>query len=266
MATVMRLTNVLQSSATLGKVAGGTGSRSQSSDGDEAGTVATTDTILSSIFQKGPVVSIGSAQHPNGCEPCVYYCFSKRGCNKGDNCDKCHDLHESKLRKKRESWKKDARTLYRARAAKKTQEVPLEKTTAGLAQIQADQENVAQNQIDSACSPALQTSTENYIQLPVPGVPAYISPAPGLSLVQQSNSERYISPAAPWPAMSEQFGLSPRSVYPSNDVAPLPTSVPKGIDTMPAFHNSSTTAGLIHGHQLLFHGLPDRRVLFIFAR
>jgi hypothetical protein len=76
-------------------------------------------TNVTSIFQQGPGVSAGSAQHPNGCEPCVYYCFSKRGCNQGEACTQCHGFHESKLRKKRAQWKKNVRSSYRERVFKK---------------------------------------------------------------------------------------------------------------------------------------------------
>lgn len=76
-------------------------------------------TNLGSIFLNGPGFSIGSALHPDGCTPCVYYCFSKRGCNKGESCQHCHDTHKSKLRRKREQWKDDVRSLWKTRIAKK---------------------------------------------------------------------------------------------------------------------------------------------------
>lgn len=96
---------------------------------------------LTSIFQFGPAQSNGSSKHPDQCEPCVYYCFSKKGCNKGDACDRCHGFHESKLRKKRERWKKDVRQLYQARVAKKRgTEEPYAETEAGIRQVEESEE------------------------------------------------------------------------------------------------------------------------------
>jgi len=63
-------------------------------------------TVFASIFQNGPAYSVGSAEHPKNCMPCVHYCFSKRrGCNRGDDCSFCHGFHESKLQQKRQRWK-----------------------------------------------------------------------------------------------------------------------------------------------------------------
>lgn len=71
-------------------------------------------TKFASIFQDGPAYSVGSAGHPNDCQPCVHYCFSKRrGCNRGDECTFCHSFHESKLQQKRQRWKGNKKPLSR---------------------------------------------------------------------------------------------------------------------------------------------------------
>lgn len=59
-----------------------------------------------SLQRNGPSLSIGSAQHPAACNPCAFYCFSLRGCRNGEQCTYCHALHESKLKQRREEWKK----------------------------------------------------------------------------------------------------------------------------------------------------------------
>jgi hypothetical protein len=86
-----------------------------SNDQDDSQSTADTDgEDFASIFQNGPAYSLGSANHPNGCEPCVHYCFSKRrGCNRGDDCSFCHNFHESKLQQKRQRWKGNKKPLVK---------------------------------------------------------------------------------------------------------------------------------------------------------
>mmetsp|Transcript_66997 Transcript_66997/g.195882 ORF Transcript_66997/g.195882 Transcript_66997/m.195882 type:complete len:422 (-) Transcript_66997:2-1267(-) len=57
----------------------------------------------------GPQMSTGSAGHPDGCMPCTFYCFTRRGCNRGMECRFCHLTHQSKLQQRREAWKKQQR-------------------------------------------------------------------------------------------------------------------------------------------------------------
>jgi len=48
------------------------------------------------LHRTGQQESLGSTDHPYACRPCSFYCFSKRGCKKGQGCDYCHMLHVSR--------------------------------------------------------------------------------------------------------------------------------------------------------------------------
>mmetsp|Transcript_6422 Transcript_6422/g.18821 ORF Transcript_6422/g.18821 Transcript_6422/m.18821 type:complete len:492 (+) Transcript_6422:184-1659(+) len=61
---------------------------------------------LPTLRKDGPVINSGSTGHPESCKPCAFYCFSLRGCRNGVECAYCHLFHESKLRQRREEWKK----------------------------------------------------------------------------------------------------------------------------------------------------------------
>lgn len=61
-----------------------------------------------SLQRDGPTESLGSADHPD-CKPCAFYCYSLRGCRNGSNCTYCHLFHESKLRQRRDEWKREQR-------------------------------------------------------------------------------------------------------------------------------------------------------------
>lgn len=58
---------------------------------------------------EGPQTSAGSTKHPDQCMPCTFYCFTRRGCNRGADCRFCHLTHQSKLQQRREAWKKQQR-------------------------------------------------------------------------------------------------------------------------------------------------------------
>jgi len=62
-----------------------------------------------SLERNGPQESLGSRQHPEGCKPCAFYCYSLCGCRNGPSCIFCHLFHESKLRQRREEWKRAQR-------------------------------------------------------------------------------------------------------------------------------------------------------------
>lgn len=62
-----------------------------------------------SLQRDGPIANAGSVGHPHECKACAFYCFSLRGCRNGDACTYCHMYHESKLRQRREEWKKSQR-------------------------------------------------------------------------------------------------------------------------------------------------------------
>jgi len=61
------------------------------------------------LHNEGPQTSAGSAGHPEECMPCTFYCFTRRGCNRGLDCRFCHLTHQSKLQQRREAWKKQQR-------------------------------------------------------------------------------------------------------------------------------------------------------------
>lgn len=61
------------------------------------------------LHGEGPQLSTGSAGHPDSCMPCTFYCFTRRGCNRGLECRFCHLTHQSKLQQRREAWKKQQR-------------------------------------------------------------------------------------------------------------------------------------------------------------
>lgn len=61
------------------------------------------------LHTDGPQVSAGSTGHPENCMPCTFYCFTRRGCNRGLECRFCHLTHQSKLQQRREAWKKQQR-------------------------------------------------------------------------------------------------------------------------------------------------------------
>mmetsp|Transcript_71668 Transcript_71668/g.155963 ORF Transcript_71668/g.155963 Transcript_71668/m.155963 type:complete len:410 (-) Transcript_71668:199-1428(-) len=61
------------------------------------------------LQREGPQTSVGSAEHPEQCMPCTFYCFTRRGCNRGVDCRFCHSSHMSKLQQRREAWKKQQR-------------------------------------------------------------------------------------------------------------------------------------------------------------
>lgn len=63
----------------------------------------------------GPQESKGSVAHPDGCNPCAFYCFAARGCRNGGDCSFCHLLHESKLQRRRSEWKMAQRSKRLAR-------------------------------------------------------------------------------------------------------------------------------------------------------
>ena len=38
------------------------------------------------LAREGPKESSGSVGHPDGCTPCTFYCFTRRGCNRAAEC------------------------------------------------------------------------------------------------------------------------------------------------------------------------------------
>lgn len=75
---------------------------------------------FATLLMQGPQTSSGSADHPDNCMPCTFYCFTRRGCNRGLECRFCHLTHQSKLQQRREAWKKqqrEKRKMIRERVA-----------------------------------------------------------------------------------------------------------------------------------------------------
>jgi len=49
---------------------------------------------------EGELLSVGSTGHPHGCTPCSFYCYSLRGCDRGESCLFCHMNHPKRARKR----------------------------------------------------------------------------------------------------------------------------------------------------------------------
>lgn len=76
---------------------------------------------LPSLRRDGASANSGSAGHPDDCKPCAFYCYSLRGCRNGDKCSYCHLFHESRLRQRREEWKRAQRDKRRRQRDKRDQ-------------------------------------------------------------------------------------------------------------------------------------------------
>lgn len=76
---------------------------------------------LNSLKTAGPMESVGSVGHPNNCKPCAFYCFSLCGCRMDRDCAYCHLFHQSRLKQRREDWKR-AQRQRRSRQMPKTSE------------------------------------------------------------------------------------------------------------------------------------------------
>lgn len=93
------------------------GSEEGSSGEDEEGQLNVQDIgsgPYATLHVQGPQTSAGSTDHPEGCMPCTFYCFTRRGCNRGLECRFCHLTHQSKLQQRREAWKKQQREKRKA--------------------------------------------------------------------------------------------------------------------------------------------------------
>lgn len=72
-----------------------------------------------SLKTAGPMESIGSVGHPDNCKPCAFYRFSLCGCRMDQDCAYCHLFHQSRLKQRREDWKR-AQRLRRSKQRPKT--------------------------------------------------------------------------------------------------------------------------------------------------
>jgi len=79
------------------------------------------DAVYYTLRQNGPQVSRGATGHPEECTPCTFYCFAKRGCKRGLECNFCHLWHQSKLQLRREAWKQQQRLKRKALARSSVQ-------------------------------------------------------------------------------------------------------------------------------------------------
>mmetsp|Transcript_23225 Transcript_23225/g.54380 ORF Transcript_23225/g.54380 Transcript_23225/m.54380 type:complete len:386 (-) Transcript_23225:111-1268(-) len=75
--------------------------------------------LLPSLRKDGASANSGSAGHPDECKPCAFYCYSLRGCRNGDKCSYCHLFHQSRLRQRREEWKRTQREKRRRQRDKR---------------------------------------------------------------------------------------------------------------------------------------------------
>lgn len=65
--------------------------------------------VYATLHGEGPMTTPGSVGHPDKCQPCTFYCFTRRGCNRAHDCRFCHLTHQSKLQQRREAWKRQQR-------------------------------------------------------------------------------------------------------------------------------------------------------------
>jgi len=95
------------------------------------------------LASHGPAVSEGSKDHPNECMPCTFYCFTKRGCNRGKDCRFCHLTHQSKLQQRREAWKKQQREKRKSIRERARKEASVPK---GVVPVKDNSPNTQSNQ------------------------------------------------------------------------------------------------------------------------
>jgi hypothetical protein len=82
------------------------------------------------LHMSGAQTSAGSTGHPDDCMPCTFYCFTRRGCNRGQDCRFCHLTHQSKLQLRREAWKRQQREKRKSIRERVAQEALARRTTA----------------------------------------------------------------------------------------------------------------------------------------
>jgi len=93
---------------------------SEAGDGGQRPPDPTSTEPFQTLRSAGPMATAGSGGHPDGCMPCTFYCFARRGCNRSADCRFCHLMHQSKLQQRREAWKqlqREKRKLNRERSA-----------------------------------------------------------------------------------------------------------------------------------------------------
>lgn len=83
--------------------------RHRERDPEDHASVDDSPVLHSTLQSQGPTRSTGSEGHPEVCTPCTFYCFTRRGCNRGAKCRFCHLEHQSKLQQRRETWKTQQR-------------------------------------------------------------------------------------------------------------------------------------------------------------
>jgi hypothetical protein len=83
------------------------------------------------LHANGPQTSAGSISHPDECMPCTFYCFTRRGCNRGHECRFCHLSHQSKLQMRRECWKKQQREKRKSIRERVAQEAIARRNAGG---------------------------------------------------------------------------------------------------------------------------------------
>lgn len=142
-----------------------------------------------SLKTAGPMESIGSVGHPDKCKPCAFYCFSLCGCRLDRDCAYCHLFHQSRLKQRREEWKRTQRQRRNKQRPKTSGEVT---TTATLLTPGALGTLVEGNGQPNAAgvvpsnpgllTPLLSVGPSAHVQAPyVPEVSSdLVSPAPGL--------------------------------------------------------------------------------------
>jgi len=153
-------------------------------------------TNFPSLQRDGPTPSLGSADHPE-CKPCAFYCYSLRGCRNAHNCTYCHLFHESKLRQRRDEWKREQRDKR------------------GRIRRDVKDGSESQSAIDGACLNASFTEITSSAQR-------------GPQSLAGSESSVGAVQAAPFQAQGDEGRLVPRLAYASEyqQGAPWPTNRP----------------------------------------
>jgi hypothetical protein len=62
------------------------------------------------LVSGGQGKSIGSVLHPDHCTPCSFFCYSLVGCNRGRECEYCHEDHPKKARRRGKKKRKANRS------------------------------------------------------------------------------------------------------------------------------------------------------------
>lgn len=161
---------------------------------------------LPSLHRDGPSVSGGSSNHPDGCKPCAFYCFSLRGCRNAEGCVFCHLFHESKLHQRREEWKKTQRAKRSNTKHSAADESAQEQSTTAETVDSLPQLATEQNQVGRA--PAYVHAAENVAQAKPREQTTWPPSSPPVPKVAYVRDQKQIAPAGADSAASSEERLA----------------------------------------------------------